>query len=84
MWSDEDQQLTVGEQPSHDDVLLLRVEEAADRLGIARTMMFGLVRKGEVQSVRVGRLRRVPVACLEEYVDRLRMLQTHVGAHSDE
>jgi excisionase family DNA binding protein len=53
-------------------VLLLRVEVAAEKLGIARTLMYRLVQSGEVESVRVGRLRRVPVACLEEYVDRLR------------
>lgn len=53
-------------------VLLLRVEEAAARLGIARTLMYHLVKTGEVESVHVGRLRRIPVACLEEYVDELR------------
>lgn len=53
-------------------VLLLRVEEAAERLGIARTLMWRLVGSGEVESVCVGRLRRVPVACLEEYVEKLR------------
>ncbi|MGH8893242.1 MAG: helix-turn-helix domain-containing protein [Actinomycetes bacterium] len=53
-------------------VLLLRIEEAASRLGIARTLMYQLVQKGEVQSVHVGRLHRIPVACLEEYVEDLR------------
>ena len=52
--------------------VLLRVEEAADQLGIARTMMFRLVREGEVESVLIGRLRRVPVVCLDEYVEKLR------------
>lgn len=52
--------------------LLLRVEEAAERLGIARTSMFHLLATEQIESVRVGRLRRVPVACLEEYVERLR------------
>jgi excisionase family DNA binding protein len=55
-----------------EEAILLRVEEAATRLGIARTLMFRLIRDGEVESVRVGRLRRVPVASLTEYVDRLR------------
>jgi excisionase family DNA binding protein len=59
------------DRPSTDmaPVLLLRVEEAAVRLGIARTKMYQLVRTGEVESVRLGRLRRIPVACLDEYVD---------------
>jgi len=51
--------------------LLLRVEEAAARLGIARTLMYRLVLSGDVESVHVGRLRRVPVAALEDYVQKL-------------
>ncbi len=53
-------------------VLLLRVEEAARRLGIGRPSMYRLITDGEVESVRTGGLRRIPVPCLEEYVDRLR------------
>lgn len=60
--------------------ILLRVEEAARRLGIARTLMFRLIKDGEVESVRVGRLRRVPVASLGEYVDRLRQAQKSSAA----
>jgi excisionase family DNA binding protein len=42
--------------------LLLTVEAAAERLSISRTRMYALIKSGEVMSVRVGRLRRVPVA----------------------
>lgn len=52
--------------------LLLRVEEAAERLGIGRTLMYELVSRGDVESVPVGRLRRIPAECLDEYVTRLR------------
>jgi excisionase family DNA binding protein len=51
--------------------LLLTVEEAADRIGICRSNMFKLIRRGEVKSVKVGRLRRVTPAALEDYVRRL-------------
>jgi excisionase family DNA binding protein len=68
------------EQVVPEGALLLRVEEAARRLGIARTLMFRLIKDGEVESVRVGRLRRVPVASLEEYVDRLRRAQKSSAA----
>lgn len=51
--------------------LLLRIEEAAQRLGIARTLMYELIRRGEVQSVHVGRLHRIPVECLDEFVQDL-------------
>lgn len=58
--------------------LLLTVEQAAQRLGIGRTSLFALIRTGEVESVAVGRLRRVPAECLDEYVARLRS-QTHTA-----
>jgi excisionase family DNA binding protein len=52
--------------------LVLTVEEAADRLGIGRTLMYALITAGEVESVRIGRLRRIPADALERYVDGLR------------
>lgn len=51
---------------------LLTVEEAALRLSIGRTKMFTLVSSGEVESVTIGRSRRVPAECLDEYVARRR------------
>jgi len=63
---------TIDSADEADTVLLLRVEEAAQRLGIARTLMYQLVRTGQVESVCVGRLRRIPVECLQDYVDELR------------
>lgn len=51
--------------------LLLTVEEAAERIGICRSNMFKLIRRGEVQSVKVGRLRRVTPDALEDFVRRL-------------
>ncbi len=52
--------------------LLLTVEEAADRLGIGRTLMYALVKDGEVESVHIGRLRRIPADALPRYLERLR------------
>ena len=51
--------------------LLLTVEEAAERIGICRSNMFKLIRQGDVKSVKVGRLRRVTPAALEEFVRQL-------------
>lgn len=51
--------------------LLVSPVEAARRLGIGRTRMFALIGSGEIKSVKVGRLRRVPVAALDDYVQRL-------------
>ncbi len=52
--------------------LLLKVEEAAIRLGLGRTIVWGLVSSGELESVTIGRSRRVPVEALDAYVERLR------------
>jgi excisionase family DNA binding protein len=53
-------------------VLLLTVEEAAQRLSIGRTTMYSLVSAGVIKSVTIGRLRRIPSECLDEYVSGLR------------
>lgn len=55
--------------------LVLTIEQAARRLGIGRTLMYSLVMSGEVESVMIGRLRRIPVECLAEYVTKLRNAQ---------
>ena len=48
--------------------LLLSPAEAAWALGVGRTTMYRLLAEGTVVSVRVGSLRRVPLAALEAYV----------------
>ena len=52
-------------------VLLVCPEDAARVLGIGRTKVYELIRSGALRSVRVGGLRRVPVAALDEFVARL-------------
>jgi excisionase family DNA binding protein len=54
------------------DAVLLTVEEAAIRLRVGRTTMYALVSSGAVESVKVGRLRRVPIECVDAYVTELR------------
>jgi excisionase family DNA binding protein len=54
------------------DGLLLTVEEAAKSLRLGRTLVYRLIASGELESVTVGRLRRVPAECLTEYVATLR------------
>ena len=61
--------MTTTDMPSR---LVLTVEEAAQCLGIGRTLMYALITGGEVESVRIGRLRRVPADALERYVSTLR------------
>jgi excisionase family DNA binding protein len=52
--------------------IVLTIEEAAECLGIGRTLMYALISAGEVESVRIGRLRRIPIDALERYVAGLR------------
>ncbi|HEV8275221.1 MAG TPA: helix-turn-helix domain-containing protein [Streptosporangiaceae bacterium] len=64
------------------DGLLLTVEEAAHRLRIGRTLVYQLISSGELESVKVGRLRRVPAECLPEYVATLRRTRSSKASDS--
>jgi excisionase family DNA binding protein len=55
--------------------VLLTVEAAAAQLSISRTRMYALIKTGDVASVRIGRLRRVPADALAEFVRRLATYQ---------
>lgn len=55
----------------HPERVLLTAEEAAHRLSISRTTMYQLLREGKVQSIKVNRCRRVPVRCLQRYIDSM-------------
>src|SRR5690606_37449050 len=60
----------VGEDDASPPVLLLTIEEAAELLHVGRCTMQALLTSGEVQSLKIGRLRRVPPSALEDYIDR--------------
>lgn len=53
------------------DALLLTVAEAANRLGVSRAFAYQLVMSGQLRSVKLGRLRKVRVADLTNYVASL-------------
>lgn len=59
-------------QTTDPTLALLTVEEASRRLGIGRTVCYRLISSGELESVTVGRLRKVPAEAIPEYVARLR------------
>jgi excisionase family DNA binding protein len=60
--------------------VLLTVEEAAEQLGIGRTLAYKLVKHGEIESVRIGRLRRIPADAVHEYARRLATSQPRPAA----
>jgi excisionase family DNA binding protein len=55
-----------------DERLLLSVVEAARRLGIGRTLMYELLGTGQLESMHVGRLHKVPAEALTAFVERQR------------
>ncbi len=52
--------------------LLYRPEAAGAALGIGRSKIFELIAAGQLETVQIGRSRRVPAQALEAYVARLR------------
>ena len=61
------------------DRLLVRIPEAADRLGLSRSTVYELIAAGELKVVRYGRAVRVPVSELAGWVGR-RVQHAHVSA----
>ena len=59
--------------------LVLTIEQAAERLGVGRTIMYALVSSGAIESVKIGRLRRVPADALVTFLAELRA-GTRAGA----
>ena len=55
-----------------DEKLLLSVIEAAHRLGVGRTLMYELLGSGQIESMHVGRLHKVPAEELTAFVERQR------------
>jgi excisionase family DNA binding protein len=63
--------LTPDDTAALDGARLLTVEEAARRLSLGRTTVYALLKTGEITSVRVGRLRRIPAEALDTYTAHL-------------
>ncbi len=58
------------------DSLLLTVDRASERLGVARTVLYSKLMSGEIVSVTVGRRRYIPLSAIEAYVAQLIKDQT--------
>jgi|RhiMethySRZTD1v2_1073278.scaffolds.fasta_scaffold2864991_2 excisionase family DNA binding protein len=56
---------------SSDSQLLYTPEHAGDKIDVGRTTIYGLMASGELQSVKIGRSRRIPAAALDAYVAKL-------------
>jgi len=53
------------------DEVLVTVEEAARRLALSRSVVYALIGRGELGSLKIGSSRRVPVDALDAFVARL-------------
>lgn len=51
--------------------VLLRPEEVAQVCSIGRTAVYAAIREGRLESVRLGRSRRIPAAAVQRFVDSL-------------
>jgi excisionase family DNA binding protein len=58
-----------------DGQLLYKPEQAAARLGIGRAKLYELMGRGEIDSVQIGRARRISARALEEFVQHLEQPQ---------
>ncbi len=52
--------------------LLLTPDEAARRLSLSRTTLYELVLRGEIESLKIGRSRRIPADALTAFIERKR------------
>ncbi|MCP9207151.1 helix-turn-helix domain-containing protein [Streptomyces cucumeris] len=59
-----------GDEPGDPTLVGLTVEQAARRLGIGRTKMYEYVSSGEIPSVKIGSLRRIPAEAVGEFLAR--------------
>ena len=50
---------------------LLTAEEAAESLKVGRCKVYDLIRSGELESIKIGRLRRIPVDSLRRFAQRM-------------
>ena len=50
--------------------MLFRPAEAAQAIGVSRSRVYELINSGEIPSLKVGGVRRVPVDKLREWIER--------------
>lgn len=60
--------------------LMYPAEEAAEKLRLGLSTVRALIKRGELRSVKIGHLRRIPADALHEYVRRLDTEQNGDGA----
>jgi excisionase family DNA binding protein len=64
--------------------LLLSVQDTSRLLGIGRSQIYKLLASGELPSVKVGRLRRIPSHALHKWIERRMQNQGAYSGHQRE
>lgn len=52
-----------------DDRLVLDVPEAGAKLGLGRNASYAAAKRGDIPTIKIGRLLRVPICALEQILD---------------
>jgi excisionase family DNA binding protein len=60
--------------------VLLTPEEAAEALGVGRTTVYALIKSGGIESILIGRLRRIPTDALAPCIARITAAQKSPAA----
>lgn len=55
-------------QPPAEPDTVLTIDEAADQLGVSRSLIYGLLRDGALESVKIGRWRFIPAREVDRIV----------------
>jgi excisionase family DNA binding protein len=53
----------------HGTTFMYSPQNAAEFLGIGRTKVYHLLDSGELESINIGRCRRIPLTSLREYIN---------------
>ena len=65
------------------DKLLYTPVEAAHTLGVSRSTLYVLLATGQIGSVKVGSLRRIPATALHTFIDQLAPAANESNRHAD-
>lgn len=50
--------------------VMLTVEQAAERLAVSRSHVYGMLRDGKLRGVKLGRARRIAASEIDQLIDR--------------